>query len=306
MKRHIITLIVACHVASTLCTVAWADEEIANGPVVISSKDGAVYAKSVPDEGYGQKGKTRVFTVAKDRDKLHCQYDWYANEFYIGGDGTVVRFGPWHRGFEPQDGHLAVGIYRNGKSIREYTTLEMQNLGSGVSKSKSHYVVFERRLGFRRLKGNAHTYEVEGVSGEVFSLDLDTGAIIQKSSGKVDARRSLEMVKSARLQDRDQLLKEWQQLPERLRNRLQNGSPLGLSAQGEVRLIGVYNIERVVLKRGDKEEPKRVFHLRQTNVFSGDLIRSILVNVEDETYRILFDANEISDRDASWLKLQAE
>jgi hypothetical protein len=185
--------IIACLVSITLCTVVLADEEIANRPVVRSSQQGAVYAKSVPDAGYGQKGKTKVFRVAKDQDTLICEYDWYANEFYIGGTGnTLVRFGPWHRGHEPKASHLAVGIYRNGKSLREYTTLELQRLGSGVSKSKSHYTIFKRHLGFRWLEGGACAYEIEGVSGKVFRFDMDTGAIIA-SDDESDAFSGLDM-----------------------------------------------------------------------------------------------------------------
>jgi len=304
MKRHIITLIVACHVASTLCTDAGADEEIANHPVVRSSERGNVYAKSMPDEGYGQKGKTKVFTVAKDRDTLTCQYDWYASEIYIGGDGTVVRFGPWHRGLQSKDNHFAVGFYRNGKTIREHTTFEMEGMGSGVSTSKSHYTIFKRHLGFRWLKGDVCVYEIEGVSGKVFSFDLDTGDVIGRTTkgAAADARKSFEMVENAPLQrDRDQLLKQWQQLPERLRKTLYHGGPMGLDGQGHIQLIGVYN-----QREGDQEKPQRFFHLRQTGDFGRSLIWSILVNAEDETYRILFDRREVLDGDASWLKLQGE
>src|SRR5574341_355666 len=118
---------------TALCVQAVADDEAANHPVVRSSEYGGAYAKSVPDESYGQKGKTRVFSVGKDRDTLICEYDWYASEIYIGGsgEGTLIRFGPWHRGSKPQENHLALGIYRNGKMLREYSTLELQKLGSG-------------------------------------------------------------------------------------------------------------------------------------------------------------------------------
>ena len=46
-----------------LCTPLAADDEAANRPVVRSSEYGGVYARSVPDENYGQKGKTRVYRV---------------------------------------------------------------------------------------------------------------------------------------------------------------------------------------------------------------------------------------------------
>lgn len=315
MTRQIVALVAAYLVSSTLCTVVVADEEAANRSVVRSSEHGAVYAKSVPDVGYGQKGKTRVFGVAKDRDTLICEYDWYANEFYIGGVGeTLVRFGPWHRGHEPQDSHLAVGIYRNGKSLREYTTLEMQRLGSGVSKSKSHYTIFKRRLGFRWLKGSAYAYEIEGVSGKVFSVDMGTGALIESNSEQdaeatgekpatlsVLAETGIVTVVPPRLQGRDHLLKQWQQLPDRIRKKIGSeisGGKLALSAVGQIQLIGIYN-----QPKGDKEKPKRFIHLRQT-VFEASLLWSVLVNVEDESYRFLFHVDEVGDKDAPWLKLR--
>ncbi|MHC4406103.1 MAG: hypothetical protein ACYTG0_41225 [Planctomycetota bacterium] len=155
-----LVVIAALVIASSAAVLA--DDEAANRPVVRSSEYGSVYAKSVPEENYGQKGKTSVFGVRADRDTLICEYDWYANEIYIGGAGesTLIRFGPWQRGRKPQKDQLALGIYRNGKTVREYSTAEMERLGSGVSQSVSHYTILRRRLGFRWLKGNSYVYEV--------------------------------------------------------------------------------------------------------------------------------------------------
>jgi hypothetical protein len=159
---------------------ARADDEASNQPVVRSSEYGRTYARSVPAETYGQKGKTSVFSVGTVRDVLICEYDWYANEIHIGGagDSTLIRFGPWQRGHKPQAGHLALGIYRNGKTIREYSTAEFEKLGSGVSQSVSHYTIFQRRLGFRWLNGDNYVYELEGVSGKLFTIDLNTGKLL--------------------------------------------------------------------------------------------------------------------------------
>jgi hypothetical protein len=165
-------------------TIVHADDEAANIPVVRSSQYGGAYAKSVPDASYGQKGKTMIFSVGREDDNLLSEYDWYSSEIYLGGAGgtTVIRFGPWHRGREPQADHLAIGIYRNGKTLREYSTVEIEKMGGGVSESVSHYQVFGERIGFRWLKGNAYVYEVKGVNGKVFTFDLDTGNIIEKST----------------------------------------------------------------------------------------------------------------------------
>jgi hypothetical protein len=173
-----------CTLLLASCVTVFADDEAGNQPVVRSSEYGRAYAKSVPAESYGQKGKTQVFRVGKDADTVTCAYDWYANEIYMGGAGdqTLIRFGPWHRGDKPQKTHLALGIYLGGKRVREYTTLELEKLGCGVSMSISHYTIFRRRLGFHWLKGNEYVYEVEGVSGKIFTFDLDTGAIVERTN----------------------------------------------------------------------------------------------------------------------------
>ena len=160
------------------CAPAGADDEAANRAVLRSSTYGGVYARSVPDERHGSMGKTRVFAVGKDADALLCEYDWYAGEMYLGGDGdrTLVRVGPWQRGHEPQADHLALGVYRDGKTLREYSTLELQQLGSGISRSVSHYTILQERRGFRWLKDSVYVYEVTGVSGKLFRFDLATGA----------------------------------------------------------------------------------------------------------------------------------
>jgi hypothetical protein len=181
-----------CAIAILLLTVdcvVRADDEAANRPVVRSSEYGAIYARSVPDESYGQKGKTKIFSVGRENDTVICEYDWYAGNIYIGGSGdaTVIRFGPWHRGRKPQDDHLAIGIYRNGKVLKEYSTVEIQKMGSGVSGSVSHYQVFADRLGFRWVKGNDYVYEVKGVDGKVFTFDLNTGNIIEKGTEPTSA-----------------------------------------------------------------------------------------------------------------------
>jgi hypothetical protein len=106
-------------------------------------------------------------------------------------------------------------------------------------------------------------------------------------------------------QDAARLLKQWQELPAEIRRRIESeifvGNRLGLSSTGTVQLIGVYHQPEV---KGDEAKPKRLFQLRQTDLFGERLFWSILVNPEEGTYRILFHANEAGDKDAAWLKLR--
>lgn len=179
-RMRILLLSVSAVLAILISKTVSADDEASNRIVVRSSEYGGVYARSIPAESYGSKGKTKIFHVGADQDALIAEYPWYASVIYLGGEGedTVVRFGPWQRGRQPEAGHFAIGIYRRGKTIREYNTLQMQQLGSGASSSVSHYTIFNNsRPRFRWVKGNTYVLEVEGVSGKVFNFALDTGEV---------------------------------------------------------------------------------------------------------------------------------
>ncbi len=163
-----------------LSGAALADQEASNRPIVRSSEYGAYYARSIPLADYGVEGVTRVYHVEADEDTFLYEYPWYAAEMYLGGsgDGTLVRFGPWARGREPSEDHLAIGFYRDGKVVREYSTLEIANLGSGVSESVSHYEVFGERRGFR-WNGDDVFYEVMGVDDVLLRFDLENGELVE-------------------------------------------------------------------------------------------------------------------------------
>ena len=121
-----------------------------------------------------------------------------------------------------------------------------------------------------------------------------------------DNQSSLVTVGDPRGQDGETLLKKWQQLSDSQRKKIESeivvGKRLGLSSTGTVQLIGVYDQPQ---DNDRKTKPTRLFHLRQTDL-GGRLFWSILVNPEDEAFRILFRINEAPDDEASWLKLGGE
>jgi hypothetical protein len=174
MKPSLLVVLALVFLSGT----ALADEEASNRPIVRSSEYGAYYAKSIPSGYYGQEGVTRVYHVRAEEDTFLYEYPWYAAEMYLGGsgDGTLVRFGPWACGREPREDHLAIGFYRDGQVVREYSTLEIANLGSGVSESVSHYEVFGRRLGFH-WDSDGIFYEVMGAGDVILRFDLENGEL---------------------------------------------------------------------------------------------------------------------------------
>jgi hypothetical protein len=180
-----------CIVLMAACSTAVADRPSSNLPLVHASQSGSFYARSVPakDDSFGERGKTEIFRVGADQDVLVSEYDWYARTLYILGridHPTIVRFGHAQNGREPGSDYLAIGIYRNGERVREYSTLEMYQLGSGVWRSVSNHRVLDSRS-VRRVEGQ-NVFAVDSPSGKVFVFDLETGAIVEDAADQVSAR----------------------------------------------------------------------------------------------------------------------
>ncbi|TVQ29913.1 MAG: hypothetical protein EA376_14450 [Phycisphaeraceae bacterium] len=178
-------------VLTVAAAVAWADRAALNTPVIHSAEHGKIYARSVPADHVGDAGVTRVYRVGKDsgEDILLHEYDWYSADMQIFGtviDPIVVRFGhrPNGRGQSPDA--LAIGFYREGNAIREYSTLEMHELGSGVSHSVSSHAVFRNRGAMHLLSNRRAAYTITGVSEKEFTFDLATGAIIKPEDDQSD------------------------------------------------------------------------------------------------------------------------
>jgi hypothetical protein len=158
----------------------FADQEAGNVPFVKSSEYGRVYAKSIPDNDYGTKGKTLVYTVDKEGDKLLYTFDWFADQIYLLENvGSVIRLGPWARGHEPNDQDLAIGFYLQGKKLKEYSTLDIVKMGydekMNVRMSVSHYTVFEEIIGYRWIRNDVWAFDVKTHEGTILSFDVSTG-----------------------------------------------------------------------------------------------------------------------------------
>jgi hypothetical protein len=78
-----------------------------NRPYVQSGPDGVLYARCVPDGLTGSAGRTRVYSVGRDKDDLLETYDWYAQ------DGVTL-------GWSPTAGRVAVMARRNGGELSFY------------------------------------------------------------------------------------------------------------------------------------------------------------------------------------------
>jgi hypothetical protein len=170
-----------------LGATARSDDEASNTPHVVASQYGKCYAKSINAEPYGSKGKTYVYAVTADEDKLTESFDWFAGSMYVecnvGKEGqltatSVVRLGPWARGHQASAEHLAIAFYFDGKLVKQYSTLDIAGSPTSVAASVSHYSVFERIEGYRWRQSNFYSFEVVTSTGKHIAFDPTTGSII--------------------------------------------------------------------------------------------------------------------------------
>lgn len=183
---------------------ALADREASNVAHVVVGPHGRCYAKSVPEHIYDpdgeprQQGRTMVYRVESSEDVLVRTYPWFSQRLFVhcgtGDQITVVRLGPWHRGHDPSDDHLAIGFYRGGKLLKRYSTLDIsgdertENGGfsayANVSASVSHYSIFRSGPEMQKVTtSNGPVFEehwvirAETVDGRLLVFDLETGEV---------------------------------------------------------------------------------------------------------------------------------
>jgi hypothetical protein len=162
---------------------AIADQEASNSVYIRAGTHGRLYAKCIPEEGYGSKGQTRIYLVRRETDELQFTFDWYANDLQLQGTAlgtSVVRFGPWARGHEASDMDLALAFYLNGKLLKSYSTLEIAGTKKNVSASESHYTVFKTGGRYRWVDSNYHLFEIETVDDRRLAFDVDRGELMPR------------------------------------------------------------------------------------------------------------------------------
>jgi len=170
---------------------ARADDEASNRAYVTASRWGAYYAKSIPHESYGTKGVTRVYRVTEDVDVLEYEINRYFPSLHVEGPGFqgpyVVGCGPWPRGDRASAEHLAFAVYKQGKLIKEFSTLDLAGRPDSVAQSVSHYRVIRNKAGIVQKERESRTFYVfrfTTVDGRELEIDLDTGTLTQ--IGKAD------------------------------------------------------------------------------------------------------------------------
>jgi hypothetical protein len=185
------TPLVLC-VSLACAAAAKADQEAPNYAYVEASSNhstsngGDRYAKCVPSEKFGTEGKTYIYRVRDGNDQLLETYDWFTFNIHVlavGKSTSVVRFGPWNRGHEPSEEHLALAFYLDGKLLKRYSTLDIVGPHGKISSSVSHYMWRAKVHGYCWLEKEDERFQKSGfsletVDGHVISFDYKSGEIL--------------------------------------------------------------------------------------------------------------------------------
>ena len=178
-----ITLLIIFGINFLFFSICKADSWLQNTSFIVTSKWGSCYAKSIPDEDFGIKGKTFIFKAEKEKDTLIDQYDWYSRSLYLleGSQGVLVV-----RLFYTPAGHTlkdlnAIAFFRGGKLLREYTVLDIISDPKKIIHSTSSIHIFDKIHGFEWDENKNFVFVVETVDGRTLFFDTDTGEMRLKN-----------------------------------------------------------------------------------------------------------------------------
>ncbi len=149
-------------------------------------RSGDRYAKCLPGNERGSKGRTLIYKVKPDVDEVEDVYDWYSGEVYLAGtsQGTlVVRVSSGFRDGEPKQEDLAVALYLRGRLLKEHSALELAKEGRRVERSTSHYRWCRRVIGYTWLTSHQAKvlkfgFAVETVDGRLLCFDAWSGELL--------------------------------------------------------------------------------------------------------------------------------
>src|SRR5262245_59669848 len=152
------------------------DDLASNTVYVKPGPYGRYYAKAIPDELFGSKGVTRIYVVNKGEDQLIETYPWYSHDIDLQHalwGISVVRIGTCRMAQEVNKDDLAIGLYLAGKTLREYSTLDLA-LAIDDSGPRSRYCRYPKILGYRSIGSNEYILDIE-IGGKTLSFDTKTG-----------------------------------------------------------------------------------------------------------------------------------
>lgn len=173
-----------------------------NKPTVQSAFNGHYYVRSIPSDEYGTAGKTQVFQVTSDVDKLLDEYPVYMRgELYLGwspitGKWCLVHLEPERitssSDFKKRGKVSRLAFYMGGKELCTYSGAALDKLGLN-DKAQPRIDGQSRQFtvhGIMQIpRTNHYVFSIKkpsetGAGTDTISLDITTGKIFVEDSVK--------------------------------------------------------------------------------------------------------------------------
>ena len=160
------------------------DRERPPYPHVVANRMGDAFVRfDLPADEAGNESRCRVtaFKVSQDGkdDVLWKTEGWYAHECWLSGDGHLLtRMGPWSRGSEPHEDDLAVAFYADGKLLHAWSTRDLVQDDSRITRTSSHYE-WRRSADFQSA-GEGGRFVLETLDDLRWTFDIATGEIVKR------------------------------------------------------------------------------------------------------------------------------
>ena len=178
MKMAVFSLVLIIPIAFIFGYLARGEDSYQ--PIVVASQDGRHYFKMIPDKDdptdYNNKGSGQMYKVsAKDNDEIMWRIKgWFSEKLYVYDESYLIRIGYKER--FPSKDHFALGIYENGKSIREFSVGDFNVAGKEIDYSVGRDGYFKKVLGF----ADKHKFRVLTNQDYEFTIEIWNGKITEK------------------------------------------------------------------------------------------------------------------------------
>ena len=129
----------------------------------------------IPDETTGSAGRTRVYSVGRDKDDLLETYDWYARGVTLGWSPIAGKVAVMAR----RNG-AELSFYLGGKQLATYTADDLGKLGVEVAKRQNPGGPVFRVVGCEQVPGTSDYDFVIESKGKRLAFDILTGKLRAK------------------------------------------------------------------------------------------------------------------------------
>lgn len=174
-------------------TTLLADSPARPIPYVATSAEGGsrFYFRMSPDLR-DPSNETKASGVAYEiqpngKDKVLWRTSgWYSFNVFLSWNAEyLAALGPWNEGREPKKEDVAITFFRNGKLLKQYSTVDLVRDLSKVRVTASHYDWLAWHIlpvGLDAVpRVMIDTFYLKTCDGIVYEFDMTTGAIISAS-----------------------------------------------------------------------------------------------------------------------------